>query len=142
MVWLYENAPVDDELVENYVGFVYIIVNRINGMKYIGKKLFTKAKTKVVKGKKKRTRVASDWKNYFGSNATLLEDVKLHGEHNFHRKILAFCKTKSECSYLEAKYQFQYDVLLDETFYNSWIMVRVRKSQLSSLTKPTGHLII
>ena len=52
--WLYNGQVVDSEVLENYLGFVYLITNLTNNKKYIGKKLLKRTKTKVVKGKKKR----------------------------------------------------------------------------------------
>lgn len=116
-----------------YVGFVYLITNRINDRKYIGKKGFTSTKTKQVKGKKKRFQVESDWKEYYGSNDELNKDVAEHGEENFSREILRLCKTKGEVSYFEAKYQFETDCVLRADYYNHWISVRVRKSHFRHL---------
>ena len=128
--WTYEGNLVDEELVYNHVGFVYNITNMTTGRRYIGKKLFTKAKTRQVKGKKKRTRVASDWMDYYGSNKELQADVEQLGIYNFKREILRLCKTKGECNYWEARYQFDYRVLESNDYYNSWIMVRVHKAHL------------
>ena len=130
MSWLYDGNIVE-EFDPIYVGFVYIIENKTNGRKYIGKKLFNFQKTKTVKGKKKRILVESDWKQYFGSNKELNEEVDLLGEERFERRILKFCHTKGECSYWEAKFQFDFDVLLKpDEYYNSWIMIKVRRSHL------------
>lgn len=134
MSWIYEGNLLE-EVDPSYVGFVYLITNKLNGRQYIGKKLLNFKKTKIVKGKKKKFTVESDWKLYFGSSEELKADVALHGEDNFERKILKFCKSKGECSYYEAKYQFEYDVLLEtDKFYNSWISVRVRRSHLVKKT--------
>jgi hypothetical protein len=112
-------------------GFVYRITNVTNDKKYIGKKLFYSQKTKQVKGKKKRYKVESNWKEYFGSNEELLSDVQLLGKNKFFREILKFCQTKGDCSYYEAKYQFEYDVLLNpEMYYNSWVMCKIHRKHL------------
>lgn len=139
MTWLFENSPVES-LPETCVGFVYIITNLVSGRKYIGKKLSTFAKTtyKTVtlkngtkKKKKIRSRVPSDWETYWSSSDELQKDVISLGEENFKREILRYCKSKTELSYYEAKYQFEYDVLLKEDeWYNGWITVKVRKFKL------------
>ena len=54
----------------------------------------------------------SDWRDYYGSNKHLQEDVKKMGEDFFHREILHICKTKGECAYMEAKEQFDREVRL------------------------------
>ena len=128
MSWLYENENFEDP--QDYWGFVYEIVDTANNRKYIGKKQFYFRKTRMLKGKKKRILVDSDWKTYFGSNLELNEQVKLHGEEKFIRNIIKLCKSKSECTYWEAKFQFQYDVLLSEEYYNGWISAKVTKNHL------------
>jgi hypothetical protein len=126
--WLFQDLPFEDP--QEYWGFVYIIHDNVNNKKYIGKKQFYFRKTKMVKGKKKRFLVDSDWKTYFGSNAELNEQVKIHGESNFKREIVKLCNSKSECSYHEARIQFENDVLLSEEYYNAWISVKVTKKHL------------
>jgi hypothetical protein len=128
--WTYNNIDFTEDLIGDNYGFVYEITNLTNKRKYIGKKFFYSAKTKQVKGKKKKVKVASDWQTYYGSNTELVNDVKLHGEENFSREILHLCKTKGECGYLEAKEQFVRGVMESEDYYNVWIMVRVRKSHI------------
>jgi len=131
MTWLYNDIPFED--IADYVGFVYLITNLQNGRKYIGKKNFYFSKTRTVKGKKKRTKVESDWKEYFGSNKELLEDVEKLGKETFKREILKLCKSKGEFGYYEAKYQFDNNVLETNDYYNTWIMVRVHKKHLTFL---------
>ena len=56
MTWYFHNTSqeVSEADISNYFGFVYIITHIPTGKKYIGKKFFTKSKTKQVKGKKKK----------------------------------------------------------------------------------------
>ena len=75
-MWLYKGEEFTEDLIGNSFGFVYLITNLLNGRKYLGKKLFTKASRKQTKGKIKKIRVTSDWKNYWSSSDTLKEDVK------------------------------------------------------------------
>jgi hypothetical protein len=128
--WLYNNEIIDSEVLDSYTGFVYNITNLTNNKKYIGKKLLKFKRSKIVKGKRKRTLIESDWKSYYGSNKELQADVELLGLHNFKREILRLCKTKGECNYQEAKLQFSLDVLEDLNYYNSWIAVKVSRSHL------------
>jgi len=128
--WLYNGQVVDSELLDEYIGFVYNITNLTNNRKYIGKKLLKRSKTKQVKGKKKRMLVESDWKQYYGSNKELNADVEQLGPDKFKRTIIRLCKTKGECNYWEAKYQFLLDVLEKEGYYNSWISVKVHKKHM------------
>lgn len=128
--WLCEGLVVDSELLDDYIGFVYLITNLTDNRKYIGKKLLKRTKTKQVKGKKKRTLVESDWKSYYGSNKELQADVERLGVNNFKREIIRLCKTKGECNYHEAREQFLVDVLSDPEYYNQWIQVKVHKRHL------------
>ena len=129
-MWLYGGVPYEEPFSDHY-GFVYLITNLTNGKKYIGKKLFWFKKTKTLKGKKKKYLAPSDWKTYFGSSKALLQDVELLGQSQFKREILHLCKTKGECSYLEAKEQFDHSVLYNpELYYNDWIIVRVHRKHI------------
>ena len=106
---------------------------------YIGKKLakFSKTTYKVVKQKngvkkKKRIRskIDSDWKEYYGSNDQLTKDVESLGRANFTREILHYCNSKAVCSYIEAKEQFDRKVLESIDYYNGQISVRVHGSHI------------
>jgi hypothetical protein len=130
LTWTYKDKDFTEDLIGDNYGFVYEITNIINNKKYIGKKLFYSSRTKQVKGKKKRYKVLSDWQTYYGSSAELTKDVLLLGHEKFERKIIHLCQSKGECSYLEAKEQFANCVMEREDYYNTWIMVRVRKSHI------------
>lgn len=132
MTWYYNYNPFTNP--ESYWGFVYVIEDLNNKMFYLGKKQFYFKKYKVVKGKRKKYLVDSDWQDYYGSNTTLQEQVQLHGTDQFKRIILHLCMSKSECSYYEAKLQFQHDVLLKPNWYNNWISVKVTRLHLGKLS--------
>ena len=103
--------------IKNYVGFVYLIENKVNNRKYIGKKLFW-----FKKGKKK---IESDWKTYYGSCNDLNADITKYGKQNFDRIIIRLCLTRFEWSYYEMKYQVDNEVLFDTQYYNQLIRVRL-----------------
>ena len=128
--WQYNNKDFTEDLIGDNYGFVYQITNLTNNRKYIGKKFFYSSKTKQVKGKKKKYKVQSDWQTYYGSSDSLMKDVLALGHENFSREILHLCRSKGECGYLEAKEQFVRGVMESEDYYNTWIMVRVRKSHI------------
>ena len=131
MQWTYQGKIVE-EISEEYVGFVYLITNLTNNKKYIGKKL-TKFKVtkKPLKGKKNKRRSTkeSDWRTYWGSSPHLQEDVEKIGPDNFTREILYYCTSRGELSYLEAKEQFDREVLKTDEYYNGIINVRVGSSK-------------
>ena len=138
MTWYYKGSVIE-EISEEYIGFVYLITNNISGRKYIGKKLakFSKTTYKTVtlkngtkKKKKIKGKIESDWKDYYGSSDALTADVVKLGKENFTREILYFCKTKAECSYIEAREQFARKVLESDDWYNGHIQVRVHGSHI------------
>ena len=144
MTWLYQDTPVET-LPEECVGFVYLITNNLSGRKYIGKKLakFSKTAYKIVKQKngikkrkKIRSKVDSDWREYYGSSPELTADIITLGTENFSREILFYCKSKSECSYIEAREQFERKVLESTDYYNGHIQVRVHKSHINGKLPP------
>ncbi len=129
-MWLYNDIELTEQDVGDYFGFVYLIENNLNGRKYVGKKFFTRAGTKQIKGKKKKVRLSSGWANYWSSSEELKADVKKLGEENFSRKILYLCKSRSECSYRETKEIFINDALLTTEYYNSWVSCKIHKAHV------------
>lgn len=140
MTWFYNNKkydPTEEELSE-YVGFVYLITEKETGKKYVGKKFFWSVrKLPPLKGqKRKRTKkTQSDWMKYYGSSEQLKLLVEERGGDAYHREILHLCKTKGECSYLEAKEQFDRDVLLRSEYYNEFIGCKIHSKHLPSYSK-------
>ena len=131
-MWHY-NGKEYDETPEEYQGFVYMITELDTGKKYIGKKFFWKPKTlPITKSRKRRvrTRVESDWRTYFGSSKEVQPLVESKGNSNFKREILRLCKTKGECSYYEAKEQFERNVLLSDEYYNEFIGCKIHSRHL------------
>ena len=138
MTWTYQGQVVN-ELPEDCVGYVYIITNIVSGRKYIGKKLakFSKTTYKTVKlkngtkkKKKIRSKIDSDWQEYYGSSPNLTKDIETLGKENFTREILYYCKSKAETSYIEAREQFSRKVLESDEYYNGHIQVRVHGSHI------------
>lgn len=128
-MWTYQNTEFTEDMIGNeYVGFVYIIRNLTNGKNYIGKKLFTKSKTYQKNKKKKKTRVASDWVTYTGSNEQLNKDIE--DGNSIQKEILHLCKSKGFCSYLETKEILNRDCLLLDSWYNYWVSCKIRRTHL------------
>ena len=134
-MWYYQNEPFEptDEELSEYVGFVYVITELDTQKKYIGKKFFQSVrKLPPLKGqKRKRTkRTVSDWQDYYGSSEELKMLVENKGRDAYRRDILRLCKTKGECSYYEAKFQFEKDVLLRDDYYNEFIGCKIHSKHL------------
>lgn len=135
-MWYY-NQKEFNETPEEFQGFVYIITNINNGRKYVGKKNFWKPKIlpKTKKRKRRvRTRVESDWRDYFGSNEELRILVEDKGSKSFKREIIRLCKTKGEMSYFEMKEQFERDVLFNKDYYNEFIGGKIHSKHLKGIT--------
>ena len=131
-MWTYKGEEVN-ELPLDCEGFVYLITNLANNKKYIGKKLARFKVTKPpLKGRKNKRRSTkeSDWKTYWGSSDHLNADVEEFGEENFTREILHYCQSRGMLSYIEAKEQFDREVLLTDEYYNGIINVRVGSSKV------------
>lgn len=140
MSWTYQGSIVS-ELPEDCVGYVYCITCIVTGRKYIGKKLskFSKTTYKTVKlkngtkkKKKIRSKVDSDWQEYWGSSVELSKDIDQLGVDKFVREILYYCKSKAETSYVEAREQFTRKVLESDDYYNGHIQVRIHGSHIKS----------
>lgn len=131
-MWYYNNKILNsiEELPnpEFLKGFIYRISSIDTGKWYIGKKSFF-SKTKKALTKKeiscdKRLKAykhvikESDWRKYYGSNATLKADVLTHGPTAFKREIIALAYSTKELTFLEFEYQIKYNVLRKENCYN------------------------
>ena len=131
-MWVYNDKEFN-ETPEEFQGFVYMVTEKDTGKKYIGKKFFWKPKTlPITKTRKRRvrTRAESDWREYYGSSKEVQSLVESKGKDNYKREILKLCKTKGECSYYEAKLQFQYDVLLSDEYYNEFIGCKIHAKHI------------
>ena len=126
--WLYNgNHFTSDDIGDNF-GFVYLITNKFNSRQYIGRKYFWSFRTP--KGKKRKVKSESDWKNYYGSCPELKEDIIKFGRENFSRTILSLHKTKGKTNFEETRRLFTHNVLTESldngvpAFYNSNILNR------------------
>jgi len=83
------------------MGLIYLITNKINGKKYIGKQL------------------NENKKNYLGSGVVIKKAIKKYGKDNFIKEILC-CGISDEnlLSRTEIEYLIKYNVKDSEDFYN------------------------
>jgi len=134
--WTYNKKSFESEQIGDYVGFVYLITDLSNNKKYIGKKNFwSTRRLPPLKGKKRKRVVKneSDWKDYFGSSEQVKLLVESHGRNNFTREILHLCNSKGEMSYLEAKEQFDRNVLFSDEYYNEFIGCKIHAKHVKGL---------
>jgi hypothetical protein len=126
--WMYNEVPFTSADILDNFGFVYLITNKCNQRQYIGRKYFWSFRTP--KGKKRKVKSESDWKNYYGSCPELKEDIERIGKDNFTRTIISLHKTKGKTNFEETRQLFGNNVLteaLDDgtpAWYNSNILNR------------------
>ncbi len=126
--WNYNGVPFTSTDINDYYGFVYLIENKLNGRKYIGRKYLWQFRTP--KGKKRKVKSESNWKEYYGSCPELKEVIDKFGRENFSRTILSLHKTKGKTNFEETRQLFAHNVLtegLDDgtpRYYNSNILNR------------------
>ena len=129
--WLYKDKPFTTDQIKDHYGFVYLIRNNINNRCYIGRKYFWSHRKP--RGKKRRVKLESNWKQYYGSCPELKEDIERIGKHNFSRSILSLHKTAGKTNFEETKQLFTHNVLtesLDDgtpAYYNGNILNRYFK---------------
>ena len=100
---------------------------------YSGKKFFWKPKILPVNKTRKRrvrTRVESDWRDYYGSSKEVQLLVEENGADNYKREIIQLCKTKGECSYWEMYHQLINHVLLKDEYYNEFVGGKIHSKHL------------
>ena len=126
--WRYQGRIFESEDIQDYFGFVYLIECSQTNRKYLGRKYFWSFRTP--KGKKRKVKQESDWKNYYGSCPELKEDIKKIGKDKFQRTILSLHKTVGKTNYEETRQLFLNNVLTESLdngtpkYYNSNILSR------------------
>lgn len=114
--WLFNGTPVEEIDIKTYRAFVYVITSLVDGKKYVGYKNTTKIRK--TKGKARRVRTESDWKDYYGSSDVLKSEIESHGKEMFTREIISFHKTEGDARYFEVREQFLRNVLEDDNYIN------------------------
>lgn len=135
-MWYLDDVEFTSDMIGDYVGFVYVITDLMNKKKYVGKKLFQSKRTlPPLKGKTRKRKVIkeSDWMTYYGSSEEVKLLVEEHGSKAFHREILHLCPTRGTMSYLEAKEQFDREVLLSDDYYNGIINCKIHRTHVTKL---------
>lgn len=137
--WLHEGRLITEisDMPEGTYGFIYEVLHKPTGKKYIGKKVLyfernvklgkraleeLKAERKAagIGGRvpqKKKVIKESDWKNYYGSHEEIKRLVKESDPEDFTRRILQFVPEKKLLTYYECKYLFINSVLDERNNY-------------------------
>lgn len=126
-----------EKFPKDCIGFIYRITNIKTGKFYIGRKgLYSNIKKKLTKlelaemlgpGRKPVSKIVtkeSNWQDYWGSNKTILAEIKQEGVGAFRKEILKFCFTKKQLTYWEMHYQCVFEVLLTTRSYNDNILAK------------------
>lgn len=104
---------------ENSHGFVYLIHDTTNDMKYIGRKIYKSIRRlPPLKGYKRKRVVVkdSDWMTYCGSSVALKEATR--SGSTLVRYILVNSPSKGYLRYLESNLIHKADAITKEHFYN------------------------
>lgn len=117
--WVFNGKPFTSDMIGKNEGFVYLITDIETGEKYIGRKYFYEIRK--VKGKTKRQRTESNWKDYWSSSKILQDRVEKKGKDKFERKILSLHLTRGDTNMCEIKEQFLRNVLESKDYLNETI---------------------
>lgn len=131
MTWYYKGVELTDEMIpEKAEGFIYIITYLPTNQRYIGRKLLTKAHRRQKNKKIIRSRVESDWREYWSSSPDVQKLVEEEGTDKFVREILVFAKTKGNLNYLEEKFLYYVGALESTEWLNSNIRSKMYKRNI------------
>ena len=136
--WTLDGKRFTSDDVGEFYGFIYRITNLTNGHDYIGRKYFkTIRKLKPLMGFKRKRKVTkeTDWQEYWGSSKRLLEDIEKLGIENFKREIICLCESRGDTNYMEAKIQFDEEVLLNPENYNGIIAIKLGYGSVKNLSE-------
>jgi hypothetical protein len=117
--WTFNGEIFTSDKIGKYEGFVYEIKDLETGELYVGRKYFFEIRK--VKGKSKRQRTESNWKDYWSSSKILQERVEKKGKDKFERKILSLHLTRGDTNMCEIKEQFLRNVLESKLYLNETI---------------------
>jgi hypothetical protein len=128
-MWLYRDKVIDkiEDMPEGTFGFIYEVLHKPSGRKYLGKKVLQFNRTlPPLKGQKRKRKVVkeSDWKTYYGSHAEIKGLIKEQKQDEFERNILQFVPTKKLLTYFECKYLFIKEVLEHQEYINDNILAK------------------
>jgi hypothetical protein len=111
--------------INEYEGFVYIVIDTKNSKYYIGKKNFFSRRTKP--GNVNKTKTESNWRYYKTSSKHVKAQIDLRPD-DFEFHIMWLAKDKTALNYLEAKCIIQNGALETDTYYNDNVQIKLLTS--------------
>jgi len=91
----------ENGLDKSAYGFIYITTNNLDGMKYIGQKMFNVR-----------------WIQYLGSGTRLINAIRKYGKGSFSKEIVSFAYSKEELNDMEIKFIKYYNADSSDNYYN------------------------
>jgi hypothetical protein len=144
-MWKYDKGEISDisEIPYGAFGFVYEVLHKPSGKKYIGRKQLISVTTKALgkkelaeitdkrASKKKKVQKESDWKTYYGSHSEIKQLIKEGKKEEFERTIIEFAFAPKPLTYLETKYLFSLGVLENgDVYFNDNILGKFFRKDL------------
>ena len=145
-MWLYKGEEVNsiDQMPEGTFGFIYEVIHKPSGRKYLGKKVLyferntrlsqkainhlrEERKAKGIGGRvplKQKVVSESDWMKYYGSHVEIKQLIKEGKQDEFDREILQYVPSKKLLTYYECKYLFINEVLENENYINDNVLAK------------------
>jgi hypothetical protein len=131
MTWFYKGKVLTDEMIpDKSAGFIYKLTYIPTGQRYIGRKLLTKAHRRQKNKKIIRTRVESDWREYWSSSPDVKQLIEEQGADKFVREVLVFAQSKGQLNYLEEKFLYCVGALESNDWLNSNIRAKMFKRNI------------
>lgn len=131
-MWLYKGEELSEETIpEKVEGFIYLITYTPTGQRYIGRKLLTKAHRRQKNKKIIKSRVDSDWRDYWSSSPDIQKIIETEGgTANFTREVLLFAKSRGQLNYLEEKFLYSVGSMESDDWLNSNIRAKMFKRNI------------
>lgn len=95
------SEDVNEIVVEEPYGFIYITTNMCNGKRYLGRRKFSE-----------------DWEYYLGSGTIFKKAVEKYGRKNFVRDIIDIAHSEEELNQKEYEYSVFLNVVDSDNWYN------------------------
>lgn len=133
-MWLYKGSELQDtDIPVTAEGFIYLITYTPTGQRYLGRKLLTKAHRRQKNKKIIKSRVESDWRDYWSSSPDIQRIIEEEGSTaNFIREVLIFANTRGQLNYLEEKFLYSVGSMESDDWLNSNIRAKMFKRNIKN----------